>query len=290
MTELVNENGEKKWCKIANLMNEKFNNSEKTGKQCRERWHNLNKDSFTLEDEIKVFEYQRQMGNKWSEIAGFFPGRNDNFIKNCFYSAIRRNLRKYNKKKVPSKQLKGTITSLLKNSHARKILLSFPEHQNPELVKEKQKSSKEQHIPKIEKPVIIESKPKKRKSEVAKVQKTADLPDNSDRKPDENVSFPPSIDRSAMHLQVNTRFATKSFVPLKGIDDITPTLNYQFSFGLMGDEYEVLPELSSKHISLDLSRGDSTRSETNAQGPKFILPDYSPKKTLQFYFSPRNSS
>ena len=80
-------------------MNEKFENSEKTGKQCRERWHNhlnpkLSKESFTLEDEIKVFQYQKQLGNRWSEIAQHFEGRNDNFIKNCFYSAIRRNLRK----------------------------------------------------------------------------------------------------------------------------------------------------------------------------------------------------
>ena len=138
LIKLVEENGEKKWCNIAILINEQFENSDKTGKQCRERWHNhlnpsLNKDSFTIEDEIKVFELQRQFGNKWSLIAEQFDGRNDNFIKNCFYSAIRRNLRKYNRKKVPSKQLKGTINSLLRNSQTKKLLMYFPEHENPEL-------------------------------------------------------------------------------------------------------------------------------------------------------------
>ena len=109
-------------------------NSDKTGKQCRERWHNhldpeLDKKAFELEDEVKVFELQKELGNSWCEIAKHFEGKNDNFIKNCFYSAIRRNLRKYNRDKVPSKQLKGTINSLLRNAKKRKILMNFPEHE-----------------------------------------------------------------------------------------------------------------------------------------------------------------
>lgn len=147
---LVSEKGEKKWCTIASIINQQFAGSEKSGKQCRERWHNhlnpeLNKDSFTLEDEIKVFEYQRQYGNKWSLIAEHFEGRNDNFIKNCFYSAIRRNLRKFNKKKVPSKQLKGTVSALMKNPQTRKILMNFPEHEIS-LKKEEEKIVREKFV------------------------------------------------------------------------------------------------------------------------------------------------
>lgn len=130
---LVDEHGQKSWSKISKIVNESFQNSDRTGKQCRERWHNhldpeLNKNPFDLIDEVKVFELQKELGNKWCEIAKHFDGKNDNFIKNCFYSAIRRNLRKYNRDKIPSKQLKGTINSLLKNEKKRKILMNFPEH------------------------------------------------------------------------------------------------------------------------------------------------------------------
>ena len=276
-------------------MNEKFNNSEKTGKQCRERWHNhlnprLNKDSFNLEDEIKIFEYQRQMGNKWSEIAGFFPGRNDNFIKNCFYSAIRRNLRKYNKNKVPSKQLKGTINSLLKNSHAKKILLNFPEHQNLTLIKEKQNSLNEQQVFNIEKPVVIGCRSKKGKSEILTIQKEEEEPKpNFSGNAFKNTIFRPFIERNHMPLQVNTRFSKKAVLPPKEIDDITPILNYQVSLGMIAEDYEVLPELSSKNTSIPLSRGDSLINDTNTTAYNSFFPDYSPTKKLQFYSSPRNS-
>src|SRR5574343_386406 len=179
LIKLVEENGEKKWCNIAMMLNEQFENSDKTGKQCRERWHNhlnpsLNKDSFTLQDEIKVFELQRQFGNKWSLIAEHFDGRNDNFIKNCFYSAIRRNLRKYNRKKVPSKQLKGTINSLLRNPQTKKILMNFPEHENPELALLKVEPKKEK-IETTEKVVQVEK--------VEKVEKVQKFEKRSEGKP-----------------------------------------------------------------------------------------------------------
>lgn len=258
-------------------MNEKFANSEKTGKQCRERWHNhlnpsLIKDSFTIQDEIKVFEYQKQLGNSWSEIAAFFPGRNDNFIKNCFYSAIRRNLRKYNKKKVPSKQLKGTINSLLKNSHARKILLNFPEHLNPELA-EKQKKVE----PVVEKAETDTGKKGKKAKSVEKpIKETKAIAPKA-------FSWPGRNEKSFM--SVNTRIPHLP-APIKEIDDITPRLYPQFSG--IPDEIEI-PELATKNISLDLIKCESNISEVSTTR-NYILPDYSPKSRLQFYFSPRNSS
>lgn len=36
------------------------------------------------------------MGNKWTAIAQFLPGRTDNNIKNYFYSMLRKSLRKVN--------------------------------------------------------------------------------------------------------------------------------------------------------------------------------------------------
>lgn len=44
-----------------------------------------------------MFEAHQQHGNKWTEIARFFPGRTDNDIKNHFYSMLRRSLRRVNK-------------------------------------------------------------------------------------------------------------------------------------------------------------------------------------------------
>ncbi|OMJ78071.1 hypothetical protein SteCoe_22227 [Stentor coeruleus] len=274
LIELVNSNGEKKWCKIANLINDQFINSEKTGKQCRERWHNhlnpdLNKESFTLADEIKVFNLQKQFGNRWSEIASHFPGRNDNFIKNCFYSAIRRNLRKFNKKKVPSKQLKGTISSLLRNPHTRKILMCFPEHENPEIEKPKPEA-------KNISPVVIE-KPKIKEKIVKKDSKEALIK----TEPLAPVKIPPRLEKIHRPNPLNMSM-------FKGIDDITPMLTANMSFGLIPDDYDTVPELGSRNSSIELCRNDSIKTDASTNY-KYILPDYSPSNTFQHYFSPRNS-
>jgi hypothetical protein len=85
----------------------------------------IKKDEWSHEEECKVFELQKQFGNKWSEIAAHMPGRTDNSIKNCFYSAIRRNLRKFNKRKNESEKLKGSIKNLLKKPYARSILMNL---------------------------------------------------------------------------------------------------------------------------------------------------------------------
>lgn len=120
----------KKWTKIAKSIEEELGIKGRTGKQCRERWHNhlnpeLKKEEWSQEDEMKIFELQKQFGNKWSEIAEHMPGRTDNSIKNCFYSAIRRNLRKYNKRKNESEKLKGSIKNLLKKPRTREILINL---------------------------------------------------------------------------------------------------------------------------------------------------------------------
>ena len=66
-------------------------------------------------------------GNKWSKIAENIPGRTENSIKNCFYSLIRKNLRKYNRKRTESEKIKGSIKSLLKKPKFREILLDNKE-------------------------------------------------------------------------------------------------------------------------------------------------------------------
>jgi len=71
---LVMELGARNWVLIASRL------GSRTGKQCRERWHNqinplLNKAPFTPEEEEAIEKYYAELGPKWAEIARKLPGR-----------------------------------------------------------------------------------------------------------------------------------------------------------------------------------------------------------------------
>jgi hypothetical protein len=75
--------------------------------QPNENWKNyidprMNKSPWKPEEELMFISKHKSCGNKWTEIAKSLQGRNDNAVKNHFYSSIRKVIRKIRKQKVTS--------------------------------------------------------------------------------------------------------------------------------------------------------------------------------------------
>ncbi|XP_074335698.1 transcription factor MYB3R-1-like isoform X2 [Apium graveolens] len=92
--QLVEQIGPKKWSTIAQHL------PGRIGKQCRERWHNhlnpsINKDAWTVEEELALIRAHQVYGNKWAELTKFLPGRTDNSIKNHWNSSVKKKLDSY---------------------------------------------------------------------------------------------------------------------------------------------------------------------------------------------------
>ncbi|CAH1414555.1 unnamed protein product [Lactuca virosa] len=72
-----------------------FAGLSRSGKSCRLRWMNylrpnIKHGNFTKEEEDIILELHNKLGNKWSEMAAYLPGRSDNEIKNRWHTHLKK--------------------------------------------------------------------------------------------------------------------------------------------------------------------------------------------------------
>lgn len=90
---------------------------QRCGKSCRLRWINylrpdLKRGNFTAEEEETIIKLHKTLGNKWSKIASYFPGRTDNEIKNVWNTHLKKKLVvKKSESSGDESKLESSITS-----------------------------------------------------------------------------------------------------------------------------------------------------------------------------------
>ena len=121
LSRLVEQKGAKGWAKIARELNKRVHKGIpfRQAKQCRERYFNqldprLSKEKWTISEDVSILEYQANIGNKWSKIAKFLPGRTENQVKNRFKGLLIRANKEYESNQLA--QLLETLNSGLEDA------------------------------------------------------------------------------------------------------------------------------------------------------------------------------
>lgn len=74
MIEIIEVQKIKKWSAVSRIMETQFKIIGRTGKQCRERWHNqldpsIKTTEWTAEEEVILFRLHNEFGNRWAKIS-----------------------------------------------------------------------------------------------------------------------------------------------------------------------------------------------------------------------------
>ncbi|XP_022959635.1 transcription factor MYB78-like [Cucurbita moschata] len=104
----VNSHGEGRWNAAACSAGLK-----RSGKSCRLRWLNylgpsVKRGNITLQEQLLILDLHFQLGNRWSKIARYLPGRTDNEIKNYWRTRVQKQARQL-KCDVNSKEFRDTM-------------------------------------------------------------------------------------------------------------------------------------------------------------------------------------
>ncbi|KAK9801420.1 hypothetical protein WJX73_009594 [Symbiochloris irregularis] len=104
LKQLVQQHGPRMWNSLAKNLHGRH------GKQLRERWLNhldpaVKHGAWTQKENLILVQKQAELGNHWSQIRRFLPGRPDNAIKNHWWAHLKR--------QVEAVQAAGNMPQLL---------------------------------------------------------------------------------------------------------------------------------------------------------------------------------